>query len=155
VGRIKARKIFNSKYIQFHNITTRHMWHIGRVSETCSEGCRSSPGMICYKYYFCILRHQINNTNNVTFISFTVTVNHVVGGRNKQVLSQWICLRCNIQFDNMGSVIFFECHCTFLYNLFGTSLESIWSSCPHHQAIIIKLIYIKVTIFSNKFKLLN
>ena len=39
----------------------------------------------------------------------TVTVKHVVGGRNKQVLPQWICLRCNILFDNMGSVIFFEC----------------------------------------------
>ncbi len=49
------------------------------------------------------------NTNCVSFISLTVTVKHVVGGRNKQVLPQWICLRCNIQSDNMGSVIFFEC----------------------------------------------
>jgi hypothetical protein len=38
-----------------------------------------------------------------------VTVKHVVGGRNKQVLPQWKCHWCNIQFDNMGSVIFFEC----------------------------------------------
>jgi hypothetical protein len=38
-----------------------------------------------------------------------VTVKHVVGGRNKQVLPQWKCNWCNIQFDNMGSVIFFEC----------------------------------------------
>jgi hypothetical protein len=36
-------------------------------------------------------------------------VKHVVGGRNKQVLPQWKCHWCNIQFDNMGSVIFFEC----------------------------------------------
>jgi hypothetical protein len=41
-----------------------------------------------------------------------VTVKHVVGGRNKQVLPQWICHWCNIQFDNMGSVIFFECGLT-------------------------------------------
>jgi hypothetical protein len=47
----------------------------------------------------------------VSFISLTVTVKHVVGGRNKQVLPQWICHWCNIQFDNMGSVIFFECMC--------------------------------------------
>jgi hypothetical protein len=45
----------------------------------------------------------------VSFISLTVTVKHVVGGRNKQVLPQCICHWCNIQFDNMGSVIFFEC----------------------------------------------
>ncbi len=45
----------------------------------------------------------------MSFISLTVTVKHVVGGRNKQVLPQWICLWCNIQFDNMGSVIYFEC----------------------------------------------
>jgi hypothetical protein len=38
-----------------------------------------------------------------------VTVKHVVGGRNKQVLPQWKCHWCNIQFDNMGSIIFFEC----------------------------------------------
>jgi hypothetical protein len=55
------------------------------------------------------MRHQINNTNCVSFISLTGTVKHVVGGRNKQVLPQWICLRCNIQFDTMGSEIFFEC----------------------------------------------
>ncbi len=36
-------------------------------------------------------------------------VKHVVGGRNKQVLPQWKCHWCNIQFDNMGSVILFEC----------------------------------------------
>ncbi len=42
----------------------------------------------------------------MSFISLTVAVKHVVGGRNKQVLPQWICLCCNIQFDNMGSVIF-------------------------------------------------
>ncbi len=45
----------------------------------------------------------------MSFISLTVTVKHVVGGRNKQVLPQWKCHWCNIQFDNMGSVIFFEC----------------------------------------------
>ncbi len=38
-----------------------------------------------------------------------MTVKHDIGGRNKQVLPQWICHWCNIQFDNMGSVIFFEC----------------------------------------------
>jgi hypothetical protein len=43
VGRIKARKIFSSKYIQFHTISTRHMWHIGRVSETHPESCRFEP----------------------------------------------------------------------------------------------------------------
>jgi hypothetical protein len=45
-----------------------------------------------------------------------VTVKYVVGGRNKQVLPQWKCHWCNIQFDNMGSVIFFECSvATLLY----------------------------------------
>jgi hypothetical protein len=86
------------------------MWYIGRASETRTEGYRFEPRYDLFRnYYFCILRHQINNTNCVSFVSFTVTVKHVVGGRNKQVLPQWICLRCNIQFDNMGSVIFFEC----------------------------------------------
>jgi hypothetical protein len=32
----------------------------------------------------------------VSFISLTVTVKHVVGGRNKQVLPQWKCHWCNI-----------------------------------------------------------
>jgi hypothetical protein len=57
----------------------------------------------------------------VSFISLTVTVKHVVGGRNKQVLPQWKWNWCNIQFDNMGSVIFFECSlvstCSILFHL--------------------------------------
>jgi hypothetical protein len=43
VGRIKARKIFSSKYIQFHNLCIRHMWHSGRVSENHPEGCLFEP----------------------------------------------------------------------------------------------------------------
>ena len=86
------------------------MWHIGRASVTRSEGCWFEPRYDLFgNTIFVSLLHQINNTNCVSFVSLTVTVKHVVGGRNKQVLPQWICLRCNIQFDNMGSVIFFEC----------------------------------------------
>ena len=35
----------------------------------------------------------------------------LLGAEINQVLPQWICLRCNIQVDNMGSEIFFECTC--------------------------------------------
>ncbi len=52
VRRIKARKIFGSKYIQFHSICIRHMWHIGRVSETHPKVVGSSPGMICLGIQF-------------------------------------------------------------------------------------------------------
>ncbi len=62
----------------------------------------------------------------MSFISLTVTVKHVVGGRNKQVLPQWICLWCNIQFDNMGSVIFFECRVARVLRFYSSRLY--WDS---------------------------
>jgi hypothetical protein len=43
LGRIKARKIFSSKYIQFQLNCKRHMWHSGRVSETHPEDCKFEP----------------------------------------------------------------------------------------------------------------
>jgi hypothetical protein len=85
------------------------MWHIGKESETHLEGCRFEPRHVLFRNTTFVSCAITNNTNCVSFIALTVTVKHVVRGRNKQVLPQWICLRCNIQFDNMGSVIFFEC----------------------------------------------
>ncbi len=86
------------------------MWHTGRVSETHPEDCRFELRHDLFKnsiFVSCGIR--LTTQIVCLFISLTVTVKHVVGGRNKQVLPQWICLWCNIQFDNMGSVIFFEC----------------------------------------------
>ncbi len=85
-----------------------HMWHIGKVSEIHPEGCRFDPRHDLFRNTIFVSCAITNNTNCVSFIALTVPVKHVVRCRNKQVLPQWICLRCNIQFDNMGSVIFFE-----------------------------------------------
>jgi hypothetical protein len=52
VGRIKARKIFSSKYIQFQIICT---WHIGTVVEyqrLTPKVVSSSPGIICLVLLF-------------------------------------------------------------------------------------------------------
>ncbi len=88
---------------------TWRMWHIGKVTETHLEGCRFVPRHDLFRNTIFVSCAITNNTNCVSFIALTVPVKHVVGRRNKQVLPQWICLRCNIQFDNMGSVIFFQC----------------------------------------------
>ncbi len=110
------------------------------------------------------MRHQINNTNCVSFISLTVTVKHVVGEAEiNQVLPQWICLRCNIQVDNMGSEIFFECTCDqlILAHFFaaneGPKLENI-DSIMRSVSVISKkqkkftTIYRKVKIFIKTLK---
>jgi hypothetical protein len=95
-------------YLYFRcKVCTWHVWHIGEVSETHPEGCWFEPRHDLFRNSIFVSCAITNNTNCVSFIALTGTVKHVVRGRNKQVLPQWICLRCNIQFDNMGSVIFF------------------------------------------------
>ncbi len=83
------------------------MFAFALINITHPKGCRFEPRRDLIRITIFVSCAITNNTNCVSFIALTVTVKHVVRGRNKQVLPQWICLRCNIQFDNMASVIFF------------------------------------------------
>ncbi len=71
MGRIKARKIFSSKYIQFHNNGTWHMWHIGTVSETHPEGCLFEPRHDLFRNTIFVSCGITNNTNCLSFIALT------------------------------------------------------------------------------------
>ncbi len=100
------------------------------------KGCRFVPRHDRFRNTIFVSYAITNNTNCVPFIALTVTVKHVVRGRNKQVLPQWICLRCNIQFDNMGSVIFLEC----------THARSVMEATPHTQNFVCWILNFQVNL---------